>query len=119
MNTTPLPRLAALCLLAAAIALPACGPNYNAVANRLREQNIAQQQQISTLKDKIAARDATIQHLQSANTANPIPTLPPKRLAQLFTVGKVQLQSSTNVSPPGPPRRKARRLPRLLPHLDR
>jgi hypothetical protein len=85
-------------VLAMAAALGACGPDMNAVANRLREENLDQKAQIADLQDKLRNRDATIKDLQDRFAANnpPLPTLPPDRLAQVFTAGKLELRTQTD-----------------------
>jgi hypothetical protein len=85
----------------AALALAGClGPNMNAVANRLREENIKQKQQITGLQDQLKNRDATIHDLQQHFATNnpPLPTLPPERLAQIFTASRLEIQSSTDAA---------------------
>lgn len=70
----------------------------NAVANRLREDNLKQKQQIATLQDALKNRDATIGDLQRHFAMNnpPLQTLPPERLADLFTASRMEIQSQTN-----------------------
>jgi hypothetical protein len=88
-------------LIAGALTLAACfGPDMNAVANRLREDNIKQKQQITTLQDQLKNRDATILDLQEHFAANnpPIRTLPAERLAQLFTASRLEIQSQTDAA---------------------
>lgn len=76
------------------------GPDFRAVANRLREENIKQKEQIATLQDQVKNRDATIHDLQEHFAANnpPIRTLPPERLAQVFTVSRLEIQSQTDAA---------------------
>jgi len=75
-------------------------PDFRAAANRLREENIKQKEQIATLQDQLKNRDATIHDLQEhiATNTPPIRTLPPERLAQVFTVTKLEIQSETDVA---------------------
>ncbi len=87
----PLPILATL------LCVTGCGPDFQASANRLRAQNITQQNQISDLQAKLAARDSTITGLQSQldDRTPRIQTLPNDRLAQLFTVGSIDVSTPT------------------------
>jgi hypothetical protein len=77
----------------AASAMPGCGPDFQASANRLRMQNIAQQNQIGDLQAKLAARDSELHGLQAQldNRSPRLQTLPDNRLAQLFTVGRLEV----------------------------
>jgi hypothetical protein len=86
----------AVCLLAAG--LPACGPNMNAIANRLREQTIKQDREIADLKEKLASRDATVAQLQGQVDARlpRVETLPADRLNVLFTAAKLQIRPQTD-----------------------
>ena len=88
-----------LCLLVATALLTACsGPDLNAVANRLREENLDQKRQIADLQDKLKNRDATVLDLQTHFAMNtpPLPTLPPERLADVFTVARLEIQAQTD-----------------------
>jgi hypothetical protein len=78
------------------LALAACGPDYNAVANRLRESNIKQERELASLKEQLTNRDATIRDLRQQSGAPVLPTLPPERLAQLITAAKIAIQSGTD-----------------------
>jgi hypothetical protein len=81
-----------------ALALAGCGPNMNLVANRLREQNMKQDRQIADLKEKLAARDATVAQLQGQLDARlpRVQTLPADRLNALFTAAKLQIRPQTD-----------------------
>lgn len=83
---------------AGALALAACGPDFQAVSNRLRQQTIDQQQQIDTLKAELKNRDATLAQLskQARGDTPALQTLPDDRLAQLFTVSQLQIRSQTD-----------------------
>jgi hypothetical protein len=86
-------------LIALAAILPGCfGPDYNAIANRLREKNMQQAAQLDTLKQQLANRDATIRDDQARLTGNlpPIQTLPPDRLAQVFTAARMSILGQTD-----------------------
>ena len=84
-----------------AIALTACsGPDYNAIANRLRESNMKLEQDNASLHDQLTNRDATIQSLRSQQ-GPPLPTLSPERLANLFTASHMEIQSSTDAADSG------------------
>jgi hypothetical protein len=91
---------AALAAIVAGAALTACGPNYSAVTNRLRAENMAKDKEISTLQDQVATQDATIKSLQAvvAKESPPVQTLPPDRLAELYTVAKVEIMPATDSS---------------------
>jgi hypothetical protein len=82
------------------IGLPAgCGgPDMNAVANRLRQENLDQKAQISDMQEKLQSRDGTIKDLRERFAANnpPLPTLPPERLAQVFTAAKLEIRGQTD-----------------------
>jgi hypothetical protein len=84
-------------LLATLLCAAGCGPDFQASANRLRAQTITQQNQISNLQAKLAARDSTIQglHSQLDDRTPRVQTLPDDRLAQLFTVGRLDISTDT------------------------
>ncbi len=94
-------KLAGMMALAI-LALPACGPDYNAIANRLRTENLQQKNQIAGLNDSLRNKDATITDLQSRLNGNlpPLQTLPPDRLAQVFTAARLEIQSSSDTYDP-------------------
>jgi hypothetical protein len=77
--------------------LGGCGPDMNAVANRLRKENQEQKSQIADLQDRLKNAEATVRDIQARMAANnpPLPTLPPERLAQVFTASKLEFQSQT------------------------
>jgi len=86
-------------LLVIAGAVGGCsGPDMNAVANRLRQENLEQKRQIGDLQDKLKNRDATIEDLQRhfATNTPPLPTLPPERLADVFTAARLEIQGQTD-----------------------
>lgn len=89
-----------LCLgtVVSCAALAACGPDYNAIANRLRQENMDQRSALGDLQDQIKNRDATIRDLQARLRGNqpPLPTLPPDRLAQVFTAVRMELARQTD-----------------------
>jgi hypothetical protein len=82
-------------LIVAPLLLTACGPDYNAIANRLRETTLKQSAEISSLKEELKNRDVTIAAMKSQQ-GPPLQTLPEERLAQLFTVTRMEIQSSSN-----------------------
>ncbi len=49
--------LGVFALTASSVGVIGCGPDMNAVANRLRQQTIDQDRQIGDLKQKVASRD--------------------------------------------------------------
>ena len=84
---------------AIALFLTGCGgPDYNAVANRLRESNMQQAKEIADLKEQLANRDATIRDQQARlnGSAPPLRTLAPDRLAELFTPARLEIRSQTD-----------------------
>lgn len=83
-------------LVLGVLGLTACGPDYNAIANRLRKENIAQKSELASLQDQLKNRDATIRDLQTKAGANALPTLPPERLAQVFTAAHLEIRSQTD-----------------------
>ena len=84
--------------LAGASALAGCGPDFQAVANHLRQQTIDQQHQIDTQQAELRNRDATIAQLrdQAQGKSPPLQTLPDDRLAQLFTIAQLQIRPQTD-----------------------
>jgi hypothetical protein len=80
------------------LSLVACGPDMNAVANRLREQNITQEKQIGTLQEQVKERDARVAQLQGeVDGKTPrVQTLPDDRLAELFLPAKVEIRPQTD-----------------------
>ncbi|MCL2648605.1 MAG: hypothetical protein FWD61_16640 [Phycisphaerales bacterium] len=87
-----------LIVLFACGVLSACGPDYNQIANRLREQNMSQEKQIKDLQGTLAARDVTVRQLQDqVDLRTPrIPTLPDNRLNELFTAAKLEIRPQTD-----------------------
>jgi len=94
----PFHRIASL-VIASAV-LTACGPNYSAVNNRLRAENMAKDKEISSLNDQVATQDATIKSQQAVldKQSPPLQTLPSDRLADMFTVAKVEILPATDSS---------------------
>jgi hypothetical protein len=89
------PCIFAICVL---FALPACGPDMNAVANRLREQTIKQDREIADLKAKLARSEATATQMRGQLDARypRVDTLPQARLDALYTPVKVQIRPATD-----------------------
>ena len=87
---------ALLCLGAAAgyAALTACGPNYSAVADRLRKENIELRSDLGAARDELKNKEATIRDLQGKEPR--LPTLPPERLAQVFTAVRLEVAGQTD-----------------------
>ena len=79
-------------------ATSACGPDFQASANRLRRQTIAQRKQIDDLHQKLAARDATIRGLQSSADAKP-----PASKPSPTTASQKSSQSAASKFNPPPP----------------
>jgi hypothetical protein len=99
VRTLGVPRSAGVVpLILIAMSLPACGPDMNAVANRLREKTIQQDRELAGLKDKVTRRDATIAQLQGQLDARfpRVDTLPAERLNTLFTAAKLQIRPQTD-----------------------
>ena len=88
-----------LCLLLTLLLSACMGPDYNAIANRLRETTIQQEAQIASLKEQLSNRDATIRDLQSRAAANlpPLQSLPASRLADLITASRLEIRSQTDI----------------------
>jgi len=82
----------------ACLTLPACGPDYNKIANRLREQTMQQESQIKDLQEKLAARDVIVRQLQDqVDLKTPrVATLPDDRLADMFTAAKLEIRPQTD-----------------------
>lgn len=78
-------------------------PDLHKVANKLRETTIKQAGEISSLKEQLTNRDATIATLKQQSGAATIPSLPQSTLSQLFTVSKIELRSSTDLADGNPP----------------
>jgi hypothetical protein len=83
-------------LLALAASCPSCGPDYNAIANRLRATTLEQKGEIAGLRTQLANRDATIADLRDKASGPPLDTLPPGRLAQLFTAASIEIRSGSD-----------------------
>jgi hypothetical protein len=83
---------------AGALALAACGPDFRASANRLREENIKLTNELSAAKADLRNRDQTIRVLreQLQGDAPPIETLPADRLDALMTASRLEIRSQTN-----------------------
>jgi hypothetical protein len=83
---------------AGALALAACGPDFRASANRLREENIKLTNELSAAKADLRNRDQTIRVLreQLQGNAPPIETLPAARLDALVTASRLEIRSQTN-----------------------
>jgi hypothetical protein len=92
------PSIAPILALTVLFSLAACGPDYNAIANRLREKNMEQEQQLGNLKEKLAARDLTLKQLQEQldQKLPRVQTLPADRLAQMFTVARIEIRSQSD-----------------------
>jgi len=88
-------RFLCAAMLIGPMLLAACGPDYGAVANRLREKNLKQSQEISSLKEELKSRDATIAAMR-ADAGPALQTLPAERLEQLFTATRMEIRSTTN-----------------------
>ncbi len=72
------------------------GPDYNAIANRLRETTIEQEKQITALKEQAANDAATIQSLRDRE-GPPLQTLSADRLADLFTASSMAIGKDSRV----------------------
>ena len=74
------------------------GPNYEHVANDLRDRNLKQEQEIARLKEQLANDAATRAELESRLEQNSprIQTLKPERLAELFTAARIQIRPQTD-----------------------
>jgi len=86
-------------LLLLSLALGGCfGPNYEKVANDLRDHNLQLEQQLARTKQESTDRENTITLLlEQLDAKSPrVATLPDTRLAELFTMDHVQLQGTTD-----------------------
>jgi hypothetical protein len=81
-----------------------CGPDWNAVTNRLRQQTMDQQNQLQKDQIELKNRQATIDDLRARLQGNlpPLQTLPESRLNEMITATQVQIQSQTNSWNPDP-----------------
>ncbi len=101
MDDAAIRHAAAMAGVVVSLALAGCGgTDLNAVANRLREENLDQKRQITDLQEKLKGREATVRDLQAhfAMNSPPLPTLPPERLAELFTVAKLEIRGQTDTA---------------------
>ncbi|HVX85985.1 MAG TPA: hypothetical protein VH253_14475 [Phycisphaerae bacterium] len=75
-----------------------CGPDWNAVTNRLRQQTIDQQKQLKQDQVELGNRQATIDNLRQRLQGNqpPLQTLSDQRLNELITATQLEIQSQTN-----------------------